>query len=81
MIKGDTVSSNFDVYEVPTYRAKFAFGGQGEMPIKKDDDDIELIAKYDNGWWLVRLNGVEGWAPNNYLRWARDLRALRRLIF
>lgn len=53
--------------EVPTYRAKFAFEGQeGEMSLKKDDI-VELIEKDDNGWWLVRLNGDEGWAPNNYL--------------
>jgi len=53
--------------EVPTYRAKFAFEGQeGEMSLKKDDI-VELIEKDDNGWWLVKLNGHEGWAPNNYL--------------
>jgi len=53
--------------EIPTYRAKFAFEGQeGEMSLKKDDV-VELIEKDDNGWWLVRLNGAEGWAPNNYL--------------
>ena len=53
--------------EVPTYRAKFAFEGQeGEMSLRKDDV-VELVQKDDNGWWLVRLDGVEGWAPNNYL--------------
>ena len=36
------------------------------MSLKKDDV-VELIEKDDNGWWLVRLNGAEGWAPNNYL--------------
>jgi myosin I len=36
------------------------------MSLKKDDV-VELIEKDDNGWWLVRMNGVEGWAPNNYL--------------
>ena len=36
------------------------------MSLKKDDV-VELIEKEDNGWWLVRMNGVEGWAPNNYL--------------
>ena len=53
--------------EVPTYRAKFAFEGQeGEMSLKKDDI-VELVEKDDNGWWLVKLDGAEGWAPNNYL--------------
>jgi myosin-1 len=36
------------------------------MSLKKDDV-VELIEKDDNGWWLVKMNGVEGWAPNNYL--------------
>ena len=49
------------------WKAKFAFEGQeGEMSLKKDDL-VEVIEKEDNGWWLVKKNGVEGWAPNNYL--------------
>jgi myosin I len=36
------------------------------MSLKKDDI-VELVEKDDNGWWLVRMNGVEGWAPNSYL--------------
>lgn len=53
--------------EVPMYRAKFAFEGQeGEMSLQKDDV-VELVEKDDNGWWLVKKDGVEGWAPNNYL--------------
>lgn len=49
------------------YRAKFAFDGQeGEMSLKKDDV-VELVEKDTNGWWLVRKDGNEGWAPNNYL--------------
>ncbi|KAF9469833.1 microfilament motor [Collybia nuda] len=53
--------------EVPRYRAKFAFEGQeGEMSLQKDDV-VELVEKDDNGWWLVKKGGNEGWAPNNYL--------------
>ena len=49
------------------YKAKFAFEGQeGEMTLAKDDL-VELVEKDDNGWWLVKKNGIEGWAPNNYL--------------
>ncbi|KAK0198806.1 P-loop containing nucleoside triphosphate hydrolase protein [Armillaria mellea] len=52
---------------VPMYRAKFAFEGQeGEMSLKKDDL-VELVEKDDNGWWLVKKDGVDGWAPYNYL--------------
>ncbi|KZS93344.1 hypothetical protein SISNIDRAFT_441173 [Sistotremastrum niveocremeum HHB9708] len=53
--------------DVPMYKAKFPFEGQeGEMSLAKDDL-VELVQKDDNGWWLVKKNGVEGWAPNNYL--------------
>jgi len=31
------------------------------------DDVVELVEKTDNGWWLVKKDGAEGWAPNNYL--------------
>lgn len=56
--------------EVPQYRAKYAFDGQeGEMSLKKDDI-VELVEKDDNGWWLVKKDGVEGWAPHNYLELA-----------
>ncbi|KAN0100376.1 P-loop containing nucleoside triphosphate hydrolase protein [Tylopilus felleus] len=53
--------------DVELYRAKFAFQGQeGEMLLQKDDI-VELVEKDNNGWWLVKKNGEEGWAPNNYL--------------
>ncbi|KAI0368857.1 myosin class I heavy chain [Pilatotrama ljubarskyi] len=53
--------------EVELYKAKYPFQGQeGEMTLQKDDI-VELIEKDDNGWWLVKKDGVEGWAPNNYL--------------
>ncbi|KII94264.1 hypothetical protein PLICRDRAFT_421752 [Plicaturopsis crispa FD-325 SS-3] len=53
--------------DVPLYKAKFAFEGQeGEMTLKKDDI-VELVEQDDNGWWLVKMDGREGWAPNNYL--------------
>lgn len=53
--------------DVPLYKAKYAFQGQeGEMSMKKDDL-LELVEKDDNGWWLVKKDGTEGWAPSNYL--------------
>ncbi|KAI1793106.1 P-loop containing nucleoside triphosphate hydrolase protein [Ganoderma leucocontextum] len=55
--------------DVEEYKAKFAFEGQeGEMTLKKDDI-VELVEKDkdNNGWWLVKMGGKEGWAPNNYL--------------
>ncbi|KAH8102399.1 P-loop containing nucleoside triphosphate hydrolase protein [Cristinia sonorae] len=53
--------------DVEMYKAKFAFEGQpGEMSLQKDDL-VELVEKDNNGWWLVKKGGVEGWAPYNYL--------------
>ncbi|KAF7302719.1 Microfilament motor [Mycena chlorophos] len=51
----------------PMYRAKFDFTGEeGEMSLSKDDL-VELLEKDDNGWWLVKKDSMQGWAPNNYL--------------
>ncbi|RPD82286.1 hypothetical protein L226DRAFT_21648 [Lentinus tigrinus ALCF2SS1-7] len=53
--------------DVELYKAKYPFEGQdGEMSLKKDDI-VELVEKDNNGWWLVKKDGVEAWAPNNYL--------------
>jgi len=55
-----------DEPDVEMYRAKYAFAGQdGEMSLAKDDI-VELVEKQGD-WWLVKRNGSEGWAPNNYL--------------
>ncbi|KAJ7714473.1 hypothetical protein DFH07DRAFT_863391 [Mycena maculata] len=52
---------------VTVYRAKFDFtGDEGEMHLVKDDV-VELLEKNDNGWWLVKKDGVQAWAPSNYL--------------
>jgi myosin I len=52
---------------VELYRATFAFSGEdGEISLEKDDI-VELVEKGDNGWWLVKKNGQENWAPYNYL--------------
>lgn len=53
--------------KVPLYKAKYGFEGQeGELSLKKDDV-LELVKKEDNGWWLMKKDGVEGWAPEDYL--------------
>ena len=53
--------------DVEMYRAKFDFQGQeGEMSLRKDDV-VEVVEKDNNGWWLVKKDAEEGWAPNNYL--------------
>lgn len=46
----------------------FATENAGEMALDKDDV-VEVTQKDEtgSGWWLVKKNGVEGWAPSNYL--------------
>ncbi|KAF9270668.1 myosin-1 [Marasmius fiardii PR-910] len=52
--------------QVEMWKAKYAFNGEeGEMSLQKDDV-VEVIEK-EGDWWLVKKDGVEGWAPNNYL--------------
>jgi myosin-1 len=56
--------------QIPTYKALYAFATEqsGEMPLEKDDV-VEVTQKDESGsgWWLVKKNGAEGWAPSNYL--------------
>lgn len=53
----------------PTYKALYPFssGESGEISFVKDDI-IEVLKNEDeNGWWLARKDGIEGWVPSNYL--------------
>jgi len=53
--------------QVDMYRATYAFEGQeGEISLSKGDV-VEVVEKEDNGWWLVKKNGREGWTPSSYL--------------
>ncbi|CAG8616843.1 14409_t:CDS:10 [Funneliformis mosseae] len=38
----------------------------GELPFKPDDL-LEILEKDDNGWWLAKKDGQQGWVPSNYL--------------
>jgi myosin-1 len=52
----------------PQYKAIYPFQSQQEGEIAIEAGDIlEIIEKDENGWWLARKNGVEGWVPSNYL--------------
>lgn len=56
------------ISSTPKYKALFDFETEenGEMALVKDEL-VEVSQKDDNGWWLVKKNGNEGWAPSNYL--------------
>ncbi|KAI8584101.1 hypothetical protein K450DRAFT_218149 [Umbelopsis ramanniana AG] len=54
---------------IPQYKCLYPFssGESGEIAFEKDDI-IEVLKNDDeNGWWLARKDGIEGWVPSNYL--------------
>ncbi|KAG0301227.1 class II myosin [Dissophora globulifera] len=52
----------------PMYKAVYNFDSQddGEVSFVKDDL-LEILQKDENGWWLAKKDGKEGWVPSNYL--------------
>ncbi|KFZ08656.1 hypothetical protein V501_05860 [Pseudogymnoascus sp. VKM F-4519 (FW-2642)] len=53
----------------PIFRAMYDFEGQSanELSFKKDEV-VDIVQKENNGWWLAKINGREGWAPSAYLK-------------
>lgn len=54
--------------QIPMYKVLYDFdtSAEGEMAISVGEQ-VEVSSKEDNGWWLVRKGGKEGWAPSDYL--------------
>ncbi|KAI8069511.1 P-loop containing nucleoside triphosphate hydrolase protein [Gongronella butleri] len=52
----------------PKYKAIYPFptDQEGELAFEKDDI-VQVLEQDDNGWWLAKMNGREGWVPSNYL--------------
>ncbi|KAF9115760.1 class II myosin [Mortierella sp. AM989] len=52
----------------PMYKAIYNFESEdsGEVSFVKDDV-MEILEKDENGWWLAKKDGKEGWVPSNYL--------------
>jgi len=55
--------------EVALYLAicPFETEEEGEIALSKGDL-VEVIQEADNGWWLIKKGGEQGWAPSNYLQ-------------
>ena len=51
------------------YRAMYSYNSQedGEVAFRKGDE-VEVIQKSENGWWLVRTSEELGWGPSNFLQ-------------
>lgn len=52
----------------PMYKAIYNFVSEdaGEVSFVKDDV-MDILEKDENGWWLAKKDGKEGWVPSNYL--------------
>ncbi|KAF9987090.1 class II myosin [Modicella reniformis] len=52
----------------PMFKAIYNFESQdaGEISFSKDDI-MDVLEKDENGWWLAKKDGKEGWVPSNYL--------------
>lgn len=56
--------------QVPKYKALYPFATQNPGEMALDKDDIVQVTQKDesgSGWWLVKKNNIQGWAPSNYL--------------
>lgn len=52
-----------------TYTATADFEAQQEGEISfYAGDSVSIKQQHDTGWWLVSINGQEGWAPATYLQ-------------
>lgn len=51
-----------------TYRAAATYKASGKEEISFNEGDLlEVVEKQNVGWWFVRFEGLEGWAPATYL--------------
>ncbi|KAK6185845.1 hypothetical protein SNE40_007991 [Patella caerulea] len=59
----NNISKNDDIFVVEQ-----TFKGETKEEISiNQGDEVRVIEQTDSGWWLVSLNGRQGWAPSAYL--------------
>ncbi|GAB1603920.1 SH3 and PX domain-containing protein 2A-like [Argonauta hians] len=62
------------------YVAVYDFSKQRKDEIDiKVGDSVEVIEKYEHGWWLVNKNSEQGYVPGNYLKRSDSLKDSRTL--
>jgi len=51
------------------YRAMYTYDStdDGEVAFR-EGDEVEVIQRSENGWWLVRTSEKVGWGPSNFLQ-------------
>ena len=51
------------------YRAMYAYNSQDDGEVAfREGDQVEVIRRSENGWWLVRTSEELGWGPSNFLQ-------------
>ena len=52
-----------------SYRAMYRYDSQGDGEVTfREGDEVEVIRRSENGWWLVRTSEKVGWGPSNFLQ-------------
>ena len=65
---------SFSCPEISTdtlYRAiaKYSFKAHNDDQLSLEAGQIvEILVEHENGWWLGRVNGMEGFVPSNYVK-------------
>ena len=51
------------------YRAMYSYNSQDDGEVAfREGDEVEVIQRSENGWWLVRTSEELGWGPSNFLQ-------------
>jgi len=51
------------------YRAMYRYDSQDDGEVTfREGDEVEVIRRSENGWWLVRTSEKVGWGPSNFLQ-------------
>ena len=51
------------------YRAMYSYNSQDDGEVTfNEGDEVEVIQRSENGWWLVRTSEDVGWGPSNFLQ-------------
>ena len=51
------------------YRAMYTYNSQDDGEVAfREGDEVEVIQRSENGWWLVRTPEKLGWGPSNFLQ-------------
>ena len=51
------------------YRAMYSYNSQDDGEVAfREGDEVEVMQRSENGWWLVRTSEELGWGPSNFLQ-------------